>query len=200
MSKLTWIVCFLIAGCMATLYSCADVKSKNTKEEKTVKTAVPDSAQLVARGDYLVNAMGCDDCHSPKQMGPQGPEVIADLRFSGYPADRPQPEPNKEALKQGWILFGMDGTSNVGPWGKVYSANISSDATGIGSWKEEQFIKAMRTGKVKGIESERMMLPLMPWNVYKNLTDEDLKAIFAYLKSSKPVKNIPPQPVPPTQL
>lgn len=93
-------------------------------------------------------------------------------------------------------MLGTDLTSAVGPWGMSFTANISSDETGIGNWKEEQFIKALREGKYKGLDQSRPLLPPMPWFVYKNMTDDDLRSIFAFLKSSKPVKNVVPAPIP----
>jgi hypothetical protein len=173
--------------------SCMTKETKPAAEEVNI-------AKQVERGGYLVNAIGCDDCHSPKNVGPQGFEIIEELRFSGYPANNPLKPVDKENLKNGWILFADDLTSAVGPWGQSFAANISSDATGIGNWTEENFITALRKGKHKGIESARSLLPPMPWFVYKNLSDEDLKAIFAYLKSTKPVKNIVPQPIPFSEL
>jgi hypothetical protein len=76
-------------------------------------------------------------------------------------------------------------------------ANLTPDATGIGNWKEEQFIYALRNGKMKGLAGSRPMLPPMPWQMYRNMTDDELKAIFAYLKTTKPIRNIVPQPTPP---
>ena len=92
-------------------------------------------------------------------------------------------------MKDGYILFASDLTSAVGPWGQSYSANISSDETGIGNWTEEQFLRAIREGKSKGLKEGRPLLPPMPWFVYRNMSDLDLKAIFAYLKSTKPIQN-----------
>ena len=149
---------------------------------------------LVKRGSYLVNSMGCDDCHSPKKFGPAGPELDMEHRFGGYLATNPKTKTNTSVMKDGWILFAMDGTSAVGPWGQSYAANISSDATGIGNWTEEQFIRALREGKSKGLKEGRPLLPPMPWFVYKNLNDTDIKAIFAYLKTTKPVENRVPGP------
>jgi hypothetical protein len=75
----------------------------------------------------------------------------------------------------------------------VYAANITSDpTTGIGSWKEEAFVKAMRTGKHAGVG--RPILPPMPWVNLAGATDEDLRAMFAYLMTTKPVKNTVPKP------
>jgi hypothetical protein len=81
-----------------------------------------------------------------------------------------------------------------------FAANLTSDETGIGAWTEHNFITAMRTGKIKGLENGRTMLPPMPWFNFKNMTDEDLKSIFAYLKSTKPVSNLVPAPISPDKL
>lgn len=152
--------------------------------------------EMVKRGSYLVNSMGCDDCHSPKKMGPNGPEIIPELRFSGYPADRPLLPVDTNVVKNGWMMLGTDLTSAVGPWGQSFAANLTSDPTGTGNWKEEQFIKAIREGKYKGLDNTRPLLPPMPWFVYKNLTDDDLKSIFAFLQTTSPVKNVVPAPIP----
>lgn len=157
-------------------------------------------SEKIERGKYLVESIGCDDCHSPKTLGPYGPEIIDSLRFSGYPADRPFQPYDKINLQQGWTLFNPDLTSSVGPWGQSFASNITSDETGIGNWAEENFIRAMREGLYKGIEGSRPILPPMPWFAYKNLSDNDLKSIFAYLKTTKPVHNIVPAPIPPTEL
>jgi hypothetical protein len=174
------------------------IVSCNSSEPKTEsETSQPVGADsLVKRGDYLVASIGCDDCHSPKKLGPQGPQLDMEHRLSGYPAGRPVPKVDVAVLKSGWILFGGDLTSAVGPWGISFAANITSDSTGIGSWTAQQFKKAMREGKFKGLDSNRMLMPPMPWQNFRNLTDEDLNAIFAYLKSTKPVHNVVPEPKP----
>ena len=173
--------------------SCSDSGS-NMNEPVTM---MHDS--LVKRGQYLVNIMGCDDCHSPKKMGPHGPEPDAALRFSGHPAAMPLAPIDPKAT-QGWLLFNMNLTAMVGPWGISYAANITSDSTGIGGWSEKQFFTAIRQGKYKGLEGNRMLLPPMPWPQYAKASDQDLKAIFTFLKSTTPVKNVVPAPVPPDQL
>lgn len=151
---------------------------------------------LVKRGAYLVNAIGCDDCHSPKRFGPQGPEIIPELRLSGYPSNRQMSKVDSNTIKNGWVLLGPDLTNSVGPWGASFAGNLTSDETGIGNWKEENFIKAIREGKLKGMDGGRPILPPMPWQVYRNLDDNDLKAIFAFLKTTNPVRNIVPSPKP----
>jgi hypothetical protein len=86
-------------------------------------------------------------------------------------------------------------TAWAGPWGISFTANLTPDSTGLGNWTPEMFIAAIRTGKHAGVG--RPILPPMPWPQYRNFTDEDLRAIFAYLHSLKPVHNVVPQPVPP---
>jgi hypothetical protein len=152
---------------------------------------------LIDRGEYLVTIMGCDDCHSPKQPGPRGPENIPDLRFSGYPSERPVTVLDPDLFKMGGAFMNSDLTSATGPWGTSFAGNISSDATGIGNWTLEQFKKALTEGKYKGIEGTRMLLPPMPWQNYTRLKEEDLQAIYLFLQSTKPVKNIVPAPIPP---
>jgi hypothetical protein len=144
--------------------------------------------------------MGCDDCHSPKIFGPQGMEVDMEHRFSGHLANSPVGEADPSVMKNGWMLFSMGLTAYVGPWGTSFSANISSDETGIGSWSETQFLNAIRNGKSKGLDEGRPLMPPMPWQMYRNLSDTDLKAIFAFLKTTKPVENRVPGPKPPNVL
>jgi cytochrome c553 len=169
-------------------------------EGKAVASKDLSDPELIKKGGYLVTAMGCDDCHSPKKMGAQGPEIIADLRFSGFQSGNKTPKIDTTQVRNGWVLFTPDLTSAVGPWGQSFAANISSDSTGIGSWKEEQFFKAIREGKQKGLDGTRPLLPPMPWPNYAKLSDEDLRAIFAYLRSTTPVKNVVPAPRPPHML
>lgn len=153
--------------------------------------------ELIARGEYLVTIGGCNDCHSPKQMTAKGPEIIKDRMLSGYPADRPILEPDKGALAKGWALMTLDLTQAAGPWGVSFAANLTPDPTGIGNWTEEQFKIAITKGKYKGMENGRDLLPPMPWFNLTHMKDEDISAIFAYLKSIKPVSNVVPAPIPP---
>jgi uncharacterized lipoprotein NlpE involved in copper resistance len=165
------------------LYACS-----NQADSKTAVTA----EDPVKRGEYLVTIMGCDDCHSPKKMGPQGPEIIAEKRLSGFPGDFTPPPLDGNATKNGWVSLWADLTSAVGPWGQTFAANITSDSTGIGTWTETQFKKAFTEGKYKGLDNSRPLMPHMPWQNYRNIREEDLKAIFAFLKSTKPVNNVVP--------
>lgn len=183
----------LAAAALTAFLSC------NTSETKNEANVSISKDSLVSRGKYIVNAAGCDDCHTPKKMGPNGPEPDMEYRFSGQLANRMPPPADTSAVSKGWLSFSMDLTAIVGPWGTSYAANISSDETGIGGWTEDQFINCIRNGKSKGINEGRPLLPPMPWPSYRNFSDTDLKAIFAYLKSSKPISNRVPGPKPPGQ-
>ncbi|HEY0040045.1 MAG TPA: c-type cytochrome [Flavisolibacter sp.] len=193
MRRVNYVLSAIIA--IGSLYACSNVKSTDEK-----KSPIPTQAEMVKRGEYLVSSIGCDDCHSPKKMGANGPELIPELRLSGYPSDRPIQKQVGNSGQMGWMLFSQDLTSAVGPWGISFSANITSDESGVGNWTEQNFITAMRKGKIKGMENGRQMLPPMPWFNFRNLTDEDLKSMFAYLKSTNPVRNIVPAPVNPGEL
>lgn len=158
-------------------------------------TKGPTEAEVVERGKYLVQVMGCHDCHSPKLMGPQGPYPDPDRLLSGHPAGTQLPPVPKD--NAGWALLTMALTAAVGPWGTSFAANLTSDDSGIGTWTEDQFKRALKQGLYKGMEGSRMLLPPMPWQNFQNITDEDVHAIFSYLKSTKPVANVVPTPVPP---
>lgn len=173
------------------LISCA-------KKENEIPTPVEMTQEMkVKRGEYLVSSIGCDDCHSPKIMGPHGPEPDPKRRLSGHPADEQLAPIQDASVLKDYVLFGMGLTHATGPWGTSFAANLTPDDTGIGNWTEEQFLKAIREGKSKGMDGTRPLLPPMPWVVYRNMSDEDLSSIFAYLQTITPVKNAVPNPVPP---
>lgn len=176
-------------------------QSKTTKDhygQKEVASTEIDSAAIVDQGKYLVNALGCNDCHSPKVMTDRGPMPDPKRLLSGHDANEVLPDFDSETAK-GYVLFNMNGTAMVGPWGTSFSGNLTPDDTGIGTWTETQFLKAMKEGKYKGLDGSRQLLPPMPWPNYAQMKDKDLKAIFAYLKSIDPVENIVPQPIPPVK-
>lgn len=88
--------------------------------------------------------------------------------------------------EKGQPIAGLDfagGFVLQGPTGVVAAANITPDASGIPYYNEETFIHAMREGKV----GARKLNALMPWWFYGKMTDEDLKSVFAYLRTLKPV-------------
>ena len=135
-------------------------------------------------------------------MTERGPVLDDTKILSGHPAGSPLPAVNASALQPGqWVNMSPDVTAFVGPWGISYAANLTSDsATGVGAWSKESFIKAMRTGKHLGMENGRPIMPPMPWEGVAQMTDEDLEAVFAFLKSLPAVNNRVPDPVPPAQV
>lgn len=82
----------------------------------------------------------------------------------------------------------------AGPWGDVTSANLTPDASGISYFNEATFIATLRTGYV----GARKLNSIMPWSALKGLTDDDVKAIFAYLQTIPPVKHRVDNTLPPT--
>jgi mono/diheme cytochrome c family protein len=157
--------------------------------------AKPASAQ-VKRGEYLVSIAACHDCHTPVKMGPNGPEPDMTRALSGHSAQMVLPPAPK--LPPGpWIgTVAATMTGWSGPWGTSFTANLTPDKeTGLGNWTERNFIDTIRSGRKLG--RGRPLLPPMPWPVYRNMTDEDLKAVFAYLQTVPAVKNKVPDPIVP---
>lgn len=156
------------------------------------------TASAVARGKYLVDAIGCADCHTPLVMGPKGPERDAARHLSGHPQSLVMPA--APALPPGPWMFTGSGTMTAwsGPWGTSFTANLTPDKeTGLGNWTAEQFIQTIRTQRHLG--RGRPILPPMPAVIYANLSDEDLRSVFAYLQSIPAISNRVPEPLPPAE-
>jgi mono/diheme cytochrome c family protein len=151
----------------------------------------------VTRGKYLVSAGACNDCHTPLKMGPKGPEPDLSRLLSGHPETLKMSPPPK--IEEPWGFTGSStSTAFAGPWGISYAINLTPDQnTGLGIWTEDQFVRAIKTGKHFGVS--RAIMPPMPWPSYSNMTDEDLKAIYAYLRSIPPITNHVPEYEPPAQ-
>lgn len=156
--------------------------------------------EMVKRGEYLVNFGGCNDCHSPKVFTDMGPMPDTTRLLSGHQQGLTLPRIDTSLVGQGkWYLGTNDLTAWVGPWGISFAANLTpDDKTGIGLWTEEMFVRSMRNGIHLG--AGRPLLPPMPFIGLAGLKDEDLKSVFAYLKSIKPINNLVPEPVPPNQV
>lgn len=192
---------FLILVAIAfgiTLYSCNNTNtSTNTASTDSIALENGGYPDQVAYGHHLVEVIGCNDCHTPKKMTQMGPVPDTTLMLSGHPASVPPPNVNRNEMESKGLAVTGDLTAWVGPWGISYAANLTPDETGIGSWSEGQFIRAIREGKSKGLENGRQLLPPMPWQSFALMKDEELKAIFAYLKSIKAISNVVPPPAPP---
>jgi mono/diheme cytochrome c family protein len=127
------------------------------------------ASDAARRGEYIVEIADCGGCHTAWEA----------LNENG--------EPSGGNFGGGNILHD-ENTSDVA------SANITPDAAGISYYDEAQFVKVMRTG----IVGARKLSPHMPWAYYRNLSDDDLKFIFAYLRTLKPAKHRVDNTEPPT--
>lgn len=173
--------------------SCNGPGAKEAQDAETIT-----QEELISRGEYLVTSVGCADCHAPKIMTEQGPEPDMDRYLMGFPATDSLPPIPEGMADSPWILFYPELTAVVGPWGISYAANLTPDDTGLGTWTLDQFKRAIREGKYKGLENSRPLMPPMPWQAYRNFSDQDLEAIFTYLKTLKPISNVVPAYQPPT--
>jgi mono/diheme cytochrome c family protein len=123
-----------------------------------------------ARGEYLVRYVAnCGECHTPAD-------------------DRGQPLPGLEF--GGGALF----PDLEKPGANVFSANITSDPSGIAHYDEALFAQTLRTGRLPG----RILNHVMPFEAFTNLTDDDIRDIFAFIKSRPPVKHRVSNTDPPT--
>jgi len=144
----------------------------------------------VKRGEYLVNTSGCHDCHTPWKLGPEGPGPDMTRMLSGHSESIGRIPPPRLSDEWPWAGTGTN-TAFAGPWGITYTPNLTPDRlTGLGIWTEEMFVTAIRTGRHMGVS--RRIMPPMPWTVYRNLNDADLKSIYAYLRSIPPIANQAP--------
>ncbi len=130
-------------------------------------TAKPSPTDQVAYGAYLINAASCVECHTP--IDPQGTIV----REKSYSGGRNFPFP--------------DGSM-------VTSSNLTQDAsTGIGSWTEEMFVARFKQYDTPGNQASKVapgdFNTIMPWVMYAGMKEEDLKAIYAYLKTVEAIPN-----------
>jgi mono/diheme cytochrome c family protein len=124
-------------------------------------SAPPARTTPEARGEYMVRAVaGCADCHTPTD-------------------DKGQPLP-------GLAFGGGQPFHDPSPNGKdLVSANITRDPSGIEYYDDALFIQTIRSGQMKG----RTLNHIMPFEFFKNMTDDDLKDIFAFIRSQPPVKH-----------
>jgi cytochrome c553 len=169
-----------VASIIVYLRSLAPVRNQLPKTElpfpvkylvrsfpQPVNAPIPqkDLSNPVDRGRFLVNAAGCEDCHSPQENG----EPVQGRNFSG-------------------------GVPLEGAWGQVASMNLTPDPSGIPYYDEQRFITTIRTGYV----GARKLKQIMPWATFRKMTDDDLRSIFAYLRTLPPVQHRVDNTEPPT--
>ncbi len=125
----------------------------------------PSPTNRIEYGRYMASAAGCAHCHTPMEEG----EPLPGKDFAGG-AEMPM------------------------PIGTLRSANLTPDKeTGIGNWTEEMFLQRFRaysdSAYVEPALGPKDFNTIMPWRLYAKMTADDLRAIYAYLRSVKPVKN-----------
>ena len=186
----------LIAATAVLFVAAAGFVTLSTSQTQPRETASADAGK-VQRGEYLVKIMGCNDCHTPWKMGAQGPEPDMDRFLSGHP-EQIGPVTNAKAAEPFlWSGFATN-TAFSGPWGVSYTFNLTPEPnTGLGIWTEDMFLQAIRTGRHMGVS--RPINPPMPWPAYRNASDDDLKAVYAYLRTIKPIVNHVPEYQPPVE-
>jgi len=194
---------FLLISSALALFSCTS-RDNTTSDNDSDSTASAnrDGESPEQKGAYLVTIGGCDDCHTPKTFDQQGMHFDETKKLSGYPASAPLFQVHADALKPGMYLQMAPGINAfAGPWGVSFAANLTPDsATGLGTWTEEIFIKTLKTGKHMGQDSARDILPPMPWFNLAKAKDEDLKSIYAFLRSIPAISNKVPLPIPPDKV
>ena len=145
-------------------------------------------SDMVKRGKYLVDAVGaCGQCHTPRA----GAEPDMSMYLAGHPANASYPKYDISLIQQDIFMVSAPTLAAFSfPFGTTFAANLTPDKeTGLGDWTENMFINAMRTGHHQGDKRNRSILPPMPMDAYANMSDADLKAMWVYLKTTKPVKN-----------
>lgn len=191
----------LLVGCFSFLMIACNSPEANN-EVNANENNEKSNEDRIAEGQKMITIGGCNDCHSPKIMSQFGPKIDSSKFLAGHWAQDSLPPVYAGVLQPGnWLAMTPSITAFAGPWGISYAANITSDSTtGIGAWTEHNFIQAMKTGKHMGMENERPIMPPMPYENLAQLSDDELKSIFAYLKSTTPISNRVPAPVPPNQV
>jgi hypothetical protein len=197
MTRLTAILVFVFTVIVGGLVAASAVGC--VAKGETANDELSRAAERVARGKYLVTGFGCHDCHTPLKMGANGPEPDMTRALSGHPEGMKLPAPPNHGDSP-WAWTGsITNTAFAGPWGVSFAMNLTPDEnTGLGIWTEDMFVRALRTGKHMG--TSRPIMPPMPWPAIRNLSDDDLKSIYAYLRTIKPITNHVPAYVEPSAI
>jgi len=137
----------------------------HTIPEKPAPGVIPSKTDSINYGEYLVGAGACIDCHTPTEKN----QIVMDKAFSG-------------------------GREFLMPSGILHSANITPDnESGIGTWTKASFIARFKAYDLSiynpAILNKGDLMTLMPWTMYAGMDTTDLAAIYAYLKTIKPLKN-----------
>jgi len=140
----------------------------NTIPEEAAFVTIPDKNDRADYGGYLLNMASCYECHT--NADDQG-NLIMDMYLAG-------------------------GRDFIAPWGTVRSANLTQDKkTGIGNWSEETFVARFKMYADSSYVAPKVDIEngdfqtIMPWLMYAPMETDDLKAIYAYLKTVDPIEN-----------
>lgn len=187
------VLALMLAGC------------SSKAEFKPQKASQPDDQEEiyrkynVERGKRLVELGGCSQCHTPKIKTSLGFKPDKDKFLSGYPSDKPLPNFPYADIVAGESerdFYTTDATIWVGRWGVSFAPNLTPDPeTGIGNWKEEDFIEIFR-GNKHFAQGDQVTTP-MPVKAYSQLSYFELKSIFVYLQTIEPISNEVPKRIPP---
>ncbi len=192
-TKITMIAVAALVGCRS---EAANAPTSQKTVDKPAAKAATSFEESAKRGKHLTLVSGCNDCHTPLKMGANGPEPDWSRELSGHPAGLVMPPAPK--LPEGpWLVtVAATNTAWSGPWGVSFTANLTPDnETGTGTWTKENFVGTIKNGRHLG--AGRPLLPPMPAAMYANYSDDDLGAIYDYLRTLKPISNKVPAPLAP---
>jgi mono/diheme cytochrome c family protein len=186
----------ILSACVPIAVAISGCSQPPPSQPATPAPAAAPAQSPAERGKVLVTVGGCHDCHTPKKVGPGGPEPDMSRALSGHPEDTKVTAGFKTPKGSPYTIHTIDHlTAWSGAWGVSFAANLTPDPDTGMSMPERSFLAAMKSGAHLG--SSRPILPPMPWQMYAQLSEDDLKAIFAYLKTLPPIKNKVPDPIPP---
>ncbi len=186
----------ILSACLPIAVAISGCSQPPPSQPATPAPAAAPAQSPAERGKVLVTVGGCHDCHTPKKVGPGGPEPDMSRALSGHPEDTKVTAGFKTPKGSQYTIHTIDHlTAWSGAWGVSFAANLTPDPDTGWTLPERMFLSAMKSGAHLG--SSRPILPPMPWQMYAQLSDDDLKAIFAYLKTLPPIKNKVPDPIPP---
>ncbi len=190
--KTVWITLVVTAAIACTLLAGRQVITSPTSRASHTATSPTTSEDLVSRGRYLVGILACADCHTPRNERGQ---PMPGMAFAGHPEGAPLPqwEPAMMA-SNALVTIAPPGTAFAGPFGTSVAPNLTPDMeTGMGGLSVEGLIESWRTGT--HWKSPRPILPPMPADAYKDMHEDDARAVYAYLHSLKPVRNRVPDSI-----
>ena len=157
-----------------------------------VRRAVP-KTELIFPVKYLIRSAA-----EPITETVQAPDVSTPVKRGEYLVTLGGCRDCHTPMEQGQRMTALDLSGGFllrGPWGEAASANLTPDPSGIPYYDETLFLDVMHTGYVKA----RKLSQIMPWWNYRGLTDPDLRAMFAYLRTVPHVKHRVDNSKPPTQ-